>query len=142
MKHIIIISLIVVAAFLTACQSATSNQPTDPAAVMDAYTEAINAHDVEKALSYVADDAMYDRPNGAFNGKAEIRTFVEGLIARNVHVELIGERQVDGEVVTWHSRVMLDDPENPDGPQLEIRNNSTSVVRNGKIVHHMAERAQ
>lgn len=142
MNRIVMLSLIVIIALLTACQSATSGQPTDPAAVMDAYTEAINAHDVEKALSYVADDAVYERPNGAFNGKAEIRNFVEDLVARNVHVELIGERQVDGEQVTWHSRVMIDDPENPDGPQMELRNDSTSIVRDGKIVRHMAVRAQ
>ena len=142
MNRIIIISLFVVIALLAACQSATSGQPTDPAAVMDAYTEAINAHDVERALSYVADDAVYERPGGAFNGKAEVRTFVEGIIARDVHVELIGEREVNGEEVTWQSRVTIDDPENPDGPQLELVNNSASIVRDGKIVMHTASRGQ
>ncbi|HEX9924855.1 MAG TPA: nuclear transport factor 2 family protein, partial [Anaerolineae bacterium] len=111
-------------------------------AVMDAYTAAINAHDVEAALSYVADDAVYDRSVGAFNGKEEVRGFIQGIIDRNVHVELIGERTVDGERVTWQSRVMLDDPANPGGPQIEVRNNSESIVRDGKIVMHTARPAQ
>jgi predicted SnoaL-like aldol condensation-catalyzing enzyme len=136
----LIIAAIAVMTLLAACQSGGS-QPTNPAAVMDAYTAAINAHDLEKALSYVADDAVYDRPAGAFNGKEEVRGFIEDLFARNVQVELIGERTVDGERVTWKSRVMIDDPENP-GVRLEIINNSESIVRDGKIVKHTARREQ
>ena len=141
MKQLTIV-VIAVLTLLVACQSGGggSDQPTDPAAVMDAYTAAINAHDVEKALSYVADDAVYDRSVGGFNGKEEVRGFIEGLFARNVQVELIGERTVDGERVTWQSRVMIDDPENP-GTRLEIINNSESIVRDGKIVKHTARRA-
>lgn len=135
--------MVLFAAFLLAgCQSTTSTRPTDPAAVMDAYTAAINAHDVEAALAYVADDAVYNRPTGQFTGKEQIRGFIESLIARNVRVELVGERQVQGDRVTWTSRVFLSDPENPDGPPLEIVNNSESVVQNGKIVSHSASRAQ
>jgi len=127
---------------LAACQSGgSSSQPTDPAAVMDAYTEAINAHDVEKALSFLADDAVYDRSAGAFNGKSEVRQFVEGIIARDVQVGVIGERTVDGEHVSWQSRVMIDDPQNP-GTRLEVILNSESIVRNGKIVQHTARVAE
>ena len=41
-------------------------QPLDPVAVIDAYTAALNAHDVEAALAFVADDAVYLRPAGRF----------------------------------------------------------------------------
>jgi hypothetical protein len=112
-----------------------------PAEVMDAYTEAINNHDVEAALALVADDAVYERPAGSFNGKEEIRGFIEDLIARDVQVELVGERTVDGERVTWQSHVRIKDPANPDGPLLELMNNSESTVRDGQIVHHRAEPA-
>ena len=132
----LVIAVIAVMTLLVACQSGGSDQPTDPAAVMDAYTAAINAHDVEKALSYVADDAVYHRPAGDFNGKGEIRGFIEGLIARNVKVELIGQRAVEGERVTWQSHVTLENP------AQDIMNNSESIVRNGKIVMHMAQPAQ
>lgn len=127
--------------FLSACQSGAAQQPMDPAAVMEAYTAAINNHDVERALAFVADDAVYHRPTGEFRGKAQIRTFIEDLVARNVRVEVVGERRVEGERVMWESRVFLNDPNNPNGPQLEIRNASESIVRDGKIVSHTAKRA-
>lgn len=140
-----VLSLVLLGLFVAAvagCQGGESTGPTDPAAVMDAYTAAINAHDVEAALALVDDNAVYDRSVGAFQGKEEIRGFIEGLIARNVSVELIGERQVDGERVSWTSRVRLDDPDNPGGPQLEAINDSESVVRGGKIVSHTARRQE
>jgi hypothetical protein len=127
------------AMWLVGC--AAASQPTDPAAVMDAYTVAINAGDVEKALSFVADDAVYNRPAGQFKGKAEIRKFVQDLITRKSRVELVGERKVQGERVTWVSRVTQMDPQNPSAPPTTIMNNSESIVRNGKIVTHTANRA-
>jgi hypothetical protein len=116
-------------------EQASEEQPTDPAEVMDAYTAAINAHDVEGALALVDDEAVYGRPTGQFNGKEEIRGFIEGLVARDVHIELLGERQVEGEQVSWQSRITLNDPED------EFINNSDSIVRDGKIVSHTATRA-
>jgi ketosteroid isomerase-like protein len=124
------------------CLNACQSSDTDPAAVMDAYTEAINNHDVEAALALVAEDALYSRPNGDFNGKEEIRGFIEGLFARDVQVSVIGERQVNGEEVIWMSSVSLLDPENPNGPRIQLTNNSRSTIRNGLIVFHTAERAQ
>lgn len=138
------LGLIILFLLLGACQSETTpaaQEPLDPAAVTDAYTTAINAHDVEAALSYVADDAVYTRPAGTFEGKEQIRGFIEGLVAQNVRVELIGERQVEGELVRWMSQVTLSDPDNPDASPTEIVNNSQSTVRNGLIVAHSAERA-
>ena len=96
-----VLVLVIVSFVLGACQSASQGGPTDPAAVMDAYTAAINAGDIEAAMALVADDAVYERAAGNFNGKEEIRGFVEGLIAREAQVELVGERQVDGEIVSW-----------------------------------------
>jgi ketosteroid isomerase-like protein len=133
--------LCLIAILLAACQGADATAVPDPAAVMADYTAAINAHDLEKALSLVADDAVYSRAAGDFRGKEEIRGFIQDLIDRDVRVELVGERQVSGERVTWTSRVSLRDPQNPDGPRLEIVNQSESTVRNGKIVAHSAQRA-
>jgi ketosteroid isomerase-like protein len=135
------VGLIFLAGFFTACQASDPSQPADPAAVMAEYTTAINAHDLEKALSLVADDAVYTRPGGEFRGKEEIRGFIQDLINRDVQVELIGERQVQGERVSWTSRVSLQDPQDPNGPRVEIVNHSESIVRNGQIVTHSAQRA-
>jgi len=138
-KHSLVGLGLMLAALLVAC--AATSQPTDPAAVMDAYTAAINAGDVEKALSFVADEAVYNRPSGQFKGKAEIRKFVQDLVTRKSRVELVGERKVQGERVTWVSHVTQIDPQNPNAPPTTIMNNSESIVRNGKIVTHTANRA-
>jgi hypothetical protein len=138
-KYNLIGLVLVLATLLVAC--AASSQPMDPAAVMDAYTAAINAGDVEKALSFVADDAVYTRPAGQFKGKAEVRKFVQDLVTRKTKVELVGTRTVQGERVTWVSRVTQIDPQNPSAPPTTITNNSESIVRNGKIVMHGATRA-
>ena len=124
---------------LMACGGA--NVSISPNEVMNAYTAAINAGDVEKALSYVDDNAVYSRPVGKFTGKAEVRTFVQDLVTRKAKIELLGQRTVQGENVTWVSRVTLIDPQNPGAPPTTVTNNSASVVRNNKIVQHTATRA-
>jgi ketosteroid isomerase-like protein len=130
--------LVLVVAMLTP-SSPASAQAGDPAAVVDAYTAAINAGNAEAALAFVADEAVYMRPAGQFIGKDQVRGFVEGLIARNAQIELLGEREVFGDYVRWMSRVTLT---NPDGSPAEIRNRSQSIVHEGKIVFHMASPAQ
>jgi ketosteroid isomerase-like protein len=121
---------------LVACQPAGA--PTDPAAVMDAYTAAINAGNVNGALALVADDAVYDRPGGQFRGKEQVRGFIQSLVDQKAKIELIGTRQVNGTLVTWRSRVTQT---NAQGQQTTIENNSSSTVVNGKITTHKAERA-
>jgi hypothetical protein len=140
MRRLVIVLSILLILLLVACGGGET-AVMGPAEVMDAYTAAINSRDVEAALALVADDAVYERPAGSFNGKEEIRGFIEDLIAREAQIELIGERTVDGERVTWQSHIRIKDPANPDGPLLELMNNSESTVRDGKIVHHRAEPA-
>jgi ketosteroid isomerase-like protein len=112
--------------------------PTDPAAVMDAYTAAINAHDAEAAMLFVSDEATYNRPLGIFGGHPEIRGFIQDLIDHGVSIELIGERSVEGERVRWSSVVRFSDP--APGAPAEVRNASESLVRDGKILEHRATR--
>ncbi len=110
-------------------EQASKAQPSDPAEVIDAFTEAIIAHDVEGALDQVNEDAaVYGGPRVQLKGKEEIRRYIEGLVDRDVHIELLGERQVEGEQVSWQSRVSLSDLEN------EVINNAEAIVRDGKIV--------
>jgi ketosteroid isomerase-like protein len=116
----------------------------NPAAVLDAYTAAINAGDVETALSFVADDAVYDQPPpfGLLTGKAAIRGFIETLVARKARIELLGLRTVAGELATWKSRVTQLDATDPTLPLVVSLNDSSSIVRNGLIVQHAARAAQ
>jgi ketosteroid isomerase-like protein len=110
-------------------------QPPDPAAVIDAYTAALNAGNAEAALAFIADDAVYMRPAGRFVGKDEVRGFIEGLIRRGVQIEVLGEREVFGEYVRWASHVRF---ANPGGGPAEVRNRAASIVQEGKIIFHSA----
>ncbi len=131
-------SLVLALVLAFAAGPSASAQIMDPGAVVDAYTAALNAGDVDGALAFVADNAVYMRPAAQFIGKAQVRGFVEDLVARAGKIELQGEREVYGEYVTWRSRVTFG---NPGAGPAEVRNLSRSVVINGQIVFHMAQPA-
>jgi len=116
-------------------------EPPDPVAVIDAYTAAINAWNVEAALAFVADDAVYLRPGGRFVGRDEVGGFIEGLVRQQAEIELLGEREAFGTYVRWRSRVTLHDPERPDAPPTLVQNQSESIVAEGRILFHHAVRA-
>jgi hypothetical protein len=138
MRRTLIVATIV-AILALGSPSHTWAQAMNAGAVVDAYTEAINAGDVDGALSFVADNAVYMRPAGQFIGKDQVRGFIEDLVLRAARIELQGEREVYGEYVTWRSRVAFG---NPGAGPAEVRNQSRSVVIDGKIVFHMATPAQ
>jgi hypothetical protein len=79
-------------------------QPTaDPLAVITAYEMARNRHDLDIALTYFADNASVSQRNTTFNGKDEIRRFLEGVSARSRFV-VVSDRKVSGNHVTWTER--------------------------------------
>jgi hypothetical protein len=114
-------------------------QGADPGAVVDAYTAAINTGNVDAAIAFVADNAVYNRPGGQFVGKDQVRGFIEGLVERQAQIELLGSREVYGEYVRWSSHVTFG---NPGSGPTDSRNNSQSIVHQGRIVFHMATPAQ
>jgi hypothetical protein len=117
---------------VTACQSNTP-EPPDPTTVIDKYIAAIDAHDVEAALQFVAEDAVY-RPEGdEIKGKSEIRKFIEDNVAQLVSVERVGEYKVDGEQVDWTEHGVFKNPFGQ-GPNIEVVMNIEAVVRDGKII--------
>ena len=117
-----------------------SAQPMEPAALIDAYTAALNSGDVEGALAFVAEEAVYLRPGGRFVGRDEVRGFIEGLVAQRARIELLGERRTFGNYVMWMSRVTMTSPLGPDAAPVVLMNQSESIVRDGQIVFHMATR--
>jgi SnoaL-like domain len=117
---------------VTACQS-NPPEPPVPTAVIDQYIAAINAHDVEGALQFVVEDAVY-RPDGdEIQGKSEIRKFIEENVAQLVSVERVGEYKVDGEQVEWTEHGVFKNPFGQ-GPNIEVDIRFEAVVREGKIV--------
>ena len=52
----------------------------DPRKVLRSMHEALNKGDVEKAVSFVADDVVGITPDGTFNGKAENKRYFEWML--------------------------------------------------------------
>jgi hypothetical protein len=76
-------------------------QEADPLTIVNDWLEALNAGDVDAALSYLADDAQITS-NQAYTGKQEIRGWYEAQVEAN-GVSTLSDCQVDGETVTCDS---------------------------------------
>lgn len=86
-------------------------QPPTPDDVLDTLVEALNDGDIETLMEIHTDDAVYHinpPPPGApdtYTGQAEVRGWLEGLIANNT-VMTMRNRTVEGDVITtdgWHT---------------------------------------
>lgn len=113
-------------------------QELDPVAVLDARQEAENAHDVDGALAWFADDAVVRLSVGSpqerlFVGSEQIRGWLEGLIQEQVVAVESGEpRQVHyGNTVTWTSWVSLEQWRRLGIESLEFW--GLAIVHGGKI---------
>ena len=104
-------------------------QETDPLTIVNSWLEALNAGDVEAALSYLADDAQITSDQ-AYTGKEEIRGWYEGLVGAN-GVSTLSDCQVDGETVTCSS-VYTDDGLQAMGVDFLV-GALVLVVRDGEI---------
>jgi ketosteroid isomerase-like protein len=81
-------------------------QGTDPLSIVNAWLDALNAGDIDTALSYLSDDAVVTMvppgtpgDDGIFTGKEEVRGWYEGLVAAK-GVATLSDCQVEGESVT------------------------------------------
>ena len=63
---------VAVALILAACGSPASSTG-DPVTVLENYYDALTADDLEKAMSFVADDAVFIDPMGKYVGKENIQ---------------------------------------------------------------------
>src|SRR5438105_13573719 len=82
---------------------ARAQASADPAAVITAYEMARNRRDVDTALSYFADDAVINQRSTTFNGKDEIRKFLDGVAARARFI-VVSDRRISGHRVSWTER--------------------------------------
>jgi hypothetical protein len=108
-------------------------QATDPKSVFDGFHAAVNAHDVEAALAFFADDAVVQFPNqsppNVYRGKAEIRTWLQG--DADQHIQVTTEQlNIAGDKLTWIAKVVTDDVR---GSGIVIEGPAEAVVQSGKI---------
>jgi ketosteroid isomerase-like protein len=123
-------------ALVLALPVALHAQETDPMSIVNAWLDALNAGDINAALSYLADDAVVTivppphGMSGVFTGKEEIRGWYEGVVAGNGSTTL-SDCEVDGETVTCIN-TYTDDGLQAMGIDF-IEGEWVAIVRDGKI---------
>jgi hypothetical protein len=120
--------LLLISVLLTACSPA-------PREVVNSWQEAMNAGDMDKALSYLAEDAVVTiipamEGDGVYNGHTEIRGWYEPLLASKGVTTLSG-CNVDVETVTCLD-TYTDEGLKSMGVDF-IEGEFVAVVRDGKI---------
>jgi len=92
-------------AVLLALPAALYAQEPDPMSTISAWVEALNAGDIDGALSYLADDAVVQilppapGTSGVFTGREEVRGWYEAVVGQN-GVTTLSDCQIEGETVT------------------------------------------
>jgi len=127
----LIVTLLAMA--MAACDAGatpTASQ-SDPAAVITAINEKMNAGDVDGVMALIADNAVfYNAPGQAGGAKLDTRDEIRAWIQRQVDTKTIGEQsdiQVNGDTVTWHVKVTRN------GAVL-VEGQDEAKVKDGKLV--------
>lgn len=107
--------------------AAQSAQATDPAAIVKAYYDAYNAGDIDKAVSYLAEDVTFVNPTGTFVGKAKARENLQAIKKDGLTFELSNFKDVNGRV-TYSYKVVIG------GTAVETGDGGLTIVKNGLIV--------
>jgi hypothetical protein len=88
-------------------QAPTNAPATDPASVVKAVHDAMNVQNLDAAMAFIADDAVFKHapPSGAtLTGKAAIRVWVKRQVDTKTLAE-IGDVKVNGDTVTFTAKV-------------------------------------
>ncbi len=128
MKRFSVAALLVVAIGLGLAGGASAQ--TDPGSVARALIDAENAHNVDAAVAFFADDAVVTLPTGQFTTRDQIRGWQSELAAGNFKAT-IGTPQVSGERVTFSGSVELDTFRNLGIERMD--SNWDITVQQGKV---------
>ena len=150
-KRLLFILIFLLSVLLAACSPAaapppapspTVPQPTDaPEALSEAaslvqrYYNAVNVEDLDTAMSFIAEEAVFINPMGSFIGKEEIRASLEILFEENITFEISNFRDTDGRVV-YDYKVLVD------GEGAEPGTDGLTIVKEGMIVFDGTERTE
>ena len=95
--------------------------------VIQKYYDALNAHNLDLAMSFIASDAVFINPTGSYEGVDAIRASLEGLATDNISFNISKLRGLDG-------RIIYDYEVLQSGTLLDQGTNGLTIVRDGKII--------
>lgn len=128
MKKMLLVFGAIFILLLAACGSGgTTQMEADPATIVQQFYTAIADQEVDKAMGYVAEDALFINPTGTYDGKAAVRENIQALADGKFVFNLRDLKNENG-VVTYGYTLFID------GEQVEEGDNGATVVHDGLIV--------
>jgi ketosteroid isomerase-like protein len=101
--------------------------PTDPTGVVETFYDAVNTGNLDSALSFVAEDALFINPIGQFAGKDEVSENLAGVIRDGLTFDFSNFRVCDGRVVMAYEV-------SQNGARLDAGDGGLTIVEDGKII--------
>src|SRR4026207_893432 len=132
-KPLLIASLSIVLVLVLAACGSSAASTADPVTVLEDYTAALTAGDLEKAMSFVADDAIFIDPMRKHVGIAEIRAEYAAQMNIGGKWEPTNIKDTNGKGrLVYDFKAYINDVPVYTGTGL-------TVVKNGKIIFDGAE---
>ena len=95
--------------------------------IVQKYYEALNARNLDLAMSYIARDAVFINPTGTYEGAEAIRESLAGLNQDGITFDLSNFRNTDGKII-YDYKVMQS------GNLLDQGTNGLTIVKDGIVV--------
>jgi ketosteroid isomerase-like protein len=95
--------------------------------VVQKYYEALNAKDLDLAMSFIAPDALSINPTGTYEGADAIRESLAGLNTDGITFSLSNFRNTDGTIIYAYEVLQ-------GGNVLDQGTNGLTIVKDGKII--------
>jgi ketosteroid isomerase-like protein len=102
-------------------------EPAEQIWVVQKYYEALNAKQLDLAMSFIASDALFINPTGTYEGAEAIRESLAGLNTDGITFELSNFRNTLGKVVYDYKVLQA-------ANLLDQGTNGLTMVKDGKIV--------
>jgi ketosteroid isomerase-like protein len=95
--------------------------------VVQKYYEALNAKNLDLAMSFIASDALFINPTGTYEGAQAIRESLKGLNTDGISFDLSNFRNTEGKIIYDYKVVQ-------GGNLLDEGTNGLTVVKDGQVV--------
>jgi ketosteroid isomerase-like protein len=95
--------------------------------VVQKYYDALNAKNLDLAMSFIASDALFINPTGTYEGADAIRDSLVGLNTDGITFELSNFRNTEGKIVYDYKVVQ-------NGNLLDQGTNGLTVVKDGLVI--------